>query len=75
VDTLNTKHTTIIDIQKTPDDSERAIWEDDTAVYGVIVEICYGVTGYSGGMIHVHLFIFRGRNWIGSASTSVVSTW
>jgi hypothetical protein len=65
VDTLNTKHTTIIDIQKTPDDSERAIWEDDTAVCGVIVEICYGVTGYSGAMIHTYLSIPRsGLDWV-----------
>jgi hypothetical protein len=57
VDTLNTKHTNIIHIQKTPDDSERAIWEDDTAVYGVLVEICYGVAGYSGATIHAYLSI------------------
>jgi hypothetical protein len=45
VDSLHTVRAALIGIDKAPDNGKGAVWEDDTEVCGVIVEICYGVTG------------------------------
>jgi hypothetical protein len=55
MDALHTVYAALIDLQDRPHDRQRAVWKDDARVYGIVVEICYGVTGYNGAIVHTYL--------------------
>jgi hypothetical protein len=61
MDTLHTENTASIVIQEAPYNRQRAIWKDDARVYGIVVEICYGVTGYNGAIVHTYL---SNQDWV-----------
>jgi hypothetical protein len=61
MDTLHTVHAALIGIQDTPDNGKRAVWKDDARVYGIVLEICYGVTGYNGAIVHTYL---SNQDWV-----------
>jgi hypothetical protein len=61
MDALHPINATLIGLQDTPYDRQRAIRQNNARVYGIVVKICYGVTGYNGAIVHTYL---SNQDWV-----------